>query len=327
MRRRDFISLLGSATAMSPFVAWAEEPRRIAIMMANYAPTDREGQASKAAFVEQLKKLGWTDGGNVRIEIRWGAGDAERVKASAAHFVRSAPDVIIVATNPAVAVLHKMTGAIPIVFTRVADPVGSGFVRGLARPGGNITGFQASDSALGSKWLGVLREAVPQMRRVAVLYGSDSGGNVALMDAAKAAASASHIEFTGIDVHQGAGWAQQITDFSSRPDGGLVVVAHPFTNANRKAIIALAARDRLPAVYAYRFFAADGGLLSYGPDQIEQWRGAAAYANRILRGEKPGDLPVQAPTKYELVVNLKAARAMDFHVPPTLLARADEVIE
>jgi putative ABC transport system substrate-binding protein len=165
------------------------------------------------------------------------------------------------------------------------------------------------------------------MRRVAVLYGSDSGGNVALMHAAKAAASASHIEFTGIDVRQGAGWEQQITEFSSRPNGGLVVVAHPFTNANRKAIIALAARDRLPAVYPYRFFAADGGLLSYGPDQIEQWRGAATYADRILRGEKPGDLPVQAPTKYELVFNLKTAKAMDFHVPPTLLARADEVIE
>src|SRR6185312_840039 len=201
MRRRDFISLLGSATAMSPFVAWAEEPRRIAIMMANYAPTDREGQASKAAFIEQLKKLGWTDGGNVRIEIRWGAGDAERVKASAAHFVRSAPDVIIVATNPAVAILHKMTGAIPIVFTRVADPVGSGFISGLSRPGGNITGFQASDSALGSKWLGVLKEAVPSISRVAVLYGSDWGGNVALFQAAQAAASAAGVSLTALDVH------------------------------------------------------------------------------------------------------------------------------
>lgn len=331
MRRREFLRLLGGAAAASsnlwPRGVQAQQPRRIAVMMAIYAQTDHEGQASSAAFLETLKKLGWTEGGNVRVEVRWDAGDGARVKASAAEFVRSAPDVIVAAANPAVAELHRLTNTIPIVFTRVADPVGSGFVAGLARPGGNITGFQASDAALGSKWLGVLKEAAPNLSRVAALYGSDSGGNLALFHAVEAAASASGIQLTAVDLRHPEGWDQKIADFASQPNGGLIVVAHPFTTANRKAIIALAARFRLPAIYPYRFFANDGGLIAYGPDQVDQWRGAASYVDRILRGEKPDDLPVQAPTKYELVVNLKSAKAMGFDVPPTLLARADEVIE
>lgn len=330
MRRREFLTLVGGAAAsptLWPLVARAQNPRRIGMIMANYAPTDGEGQASSAAFVESLTKLGWTDGGNVRISYRWDAGHAERVKASAAELVRSAPDVIVAATNPAVAAIHQLTGTIPVVFTRVSDPVGSGFIKSLARPGGNMTGFQASDSALGSKWLGVLKEAVPNISRVAVLYGSDSGGNVALLQAAEAAAPASGVSLTALDVHLTADWEQQIATFAGKPDGGLVVVAHPFTTANRKAIIAAATRNRLPAIYPYRFFANDGGLIAYGPDQIDQWRGAATYVDRILRGEKPGDLPVQAPTKYEFVVNLKTAAALGVKLSPSVLTRADEVIE
>lgn len=331
MRRRDFVRLLGGAVAASsnlwPGAVQAQQPRRIAVMMAIYAQTDPEGQASSVAFLDALKKLGWTDGGNLRVEIHWDAGDAARVKVSADDFVRSAPDVIVAAANPAVAELNRITKKIPIVFTRVADPVGSGFVAGLARPGGNITGFQASDAALGSKWLGVLKEAAPSLSRVAVVYGSDSGGNIALLRAAETAASVSGIELTALDLRHSEGWEQKVADFAGQPNGGLVVVAHPFTTANRKAIIALAERFRLPAIYPYRFFANDGGLIAYGPDQVDQWRGAASYVDRILRGEEPGDLPVQAPTKYELVLNLKTAKGMSFEVPQTLLARADEVIE
>ena len=326
MRRRNFIGLLG-ATSIFPLAAWAEQPKRIAVMMAIYAQTDHEGQASSAAFEETLKTLGWTIGGNVRIDYRWDAGKIDRVKISAAEFVRSAPDVMVVAANPAVAELHRLTSTIPIVFTRVADPVGSNFVAGLARPGGNITGFQASDADLGGKWLGVLKDAVPKLSRVAAIYGSDSGGNVAFLRAAEAAASASNIQLTAMDVRGPLDWKQRLSEFADQPNGGLIVVPHPFTTANRKLIIALAAGYRLPAIYAYRFFAAEGGLISYGADQIDQWRGAARYVDRILHGEKPGDLPVQAPTKYQLVLNLKTAKALGFNVPQALLARADEVIE
>jgi putative ABC transport system substrate-binding protein len=235
--------------------------------------------------------------------------------------------VIVVAGNPAVAELRRQTAAIPIVFTRVSDPVGSGFVKSIAHPDGNITGFQASDAALGSKWLGVLKEAVPGLKRAAMLYGSDSGGNLAFLRAAQASAQSVGVELIPVDVHGNAEFERAIAAFASQPDGGLIVAAHPFTTANRRSIIAMAARHRLPAVYAYRFFAVDGGLISYGPDQIDQWRGAAGYVDRILRGTKPSDLPVQAPTKYELVVNLKTANALGLSIPPAFPLRADEVIE
>ena len=327
MNRRSFIAGLIGASAAWPISATAQQPRRVGVMMANYAQSDREGQASSAAFEETLQSLGWSKDKNIRFDYRWDAGDIARVKASAAELVRSAPAVIVVAANPAVAELHRLTNTIPIVFTRVSDPVGSGFVPGLARPGGNITGFQASDSSLGSKWLGVLKEAVPALGRVAVLYGSNSGGNVAFLHAAEAAASASGVQLTPVDVYRAADWEQRVAAFAGQPNGGLLVVAHPFTNAHRKTIIADALRLKLPAIYTYRFFASEGGLISYGPDQIEQWRGAASYVDRILRGEKAGDLPIQAPTKYELVLNLKTAKALGLGLPPDLLARADDVIE
>jgi putative ABC transport system substrate-binding protein len=327
IRRRDFITLLGSAAAAWPIAARAQQPRRIGVLISNYAQTDREGQASIAAFLDTFQKHGWADGRNVRIEYRWDAGDAERIKASAAELVRSAPDVIVVATNSALAELHRLTSTIPIVFTQVGDPVGSGFVAGLARPGGNITGFQGFDPAIGGKWMGVLKEAAPNLSRVAVLFSSDTVNNVAYLRAAEAVAPSLGVTVTAVDVRGGSEIERVVATFAGQPDGGLIVVAHPYTVANRASIIILAARYRLPAIYPFRYFSAEGGLLSYGPDEIDEWRGAATYVDRILRGEKPGDLPVQAPTKYELVINMKTAKALGFNIPPGLPLRADEVIE
>jgi putative ABC transport system substrate-binding protein len=223
--------------------------------------------------------------------------------------------------------LHDLASTIPIVFTRVVDPVGSGFVASLARPGGNITGFQAADSNVGSKWVELLQEVDPIISRIAFLYGSDSGGNLAFLEAAEAGTKAAAVSLTPIDIHTGASLDAALASFASQPRGALIVVPHPWTTSNRKTIIALAERYRLPALYGYRFFAADGGLISYGPDQIDQWRGAATCADRILKGEKPSDLPVQAPTKYELVINLKAANAIGLHISSEFSLRADEVIE
>jgi putative ABC transport system substrate-binding protein len=327
MRRRDFITLLGGAATVWPLAARAQQPRRIGVLISNYSQTDREGQATIAAFLDTFQRLGWTDGRNVRIEYRWGAGDTERIKASAAELVNSAPDVIVVMSTPALAELHRLTSAIPIVFTSVGDPVDSGFVAGLARPGGNITGFQSFDPAIGGKWLGVLKEAAPNLSRVAVLFGSDTASNVAELRAAEAVAPSLGVTVTAVDFDHGGEIERVIATFASQADGGLVVMPHAYTLANRASIIILAAGYRLPAIYPYRFFAAEGGLLSYGPDQIDQWRGAAGYVDRILRGEKPSGLPVQAPTKYELVINMKTAKALGFNIPPGLPLRADEVIE
>jgi putative ABC transport system substrate-binding protein len=327
MKRRDFITLLGGAVAAWPLAARAQQPRRIGVLMGGYSQTDREGQAQIAAILDTFQRLGWTDSRNVRFEYHWGTGDADRIKASAAELVHSAPDVIMVTGNPALAELHRLTSTIPIVFIQVADPVGSGFVAGLARPGGNITGFQGFDSAMGGKWLGVLKEAAPNLSRVAVLFSSDSAANVAFLRTAEAGAPSLGVTMTAIDVHDGGEIERAVGTFASRPDGGLIVMPHPYTTANRTSIIILAARYRLPAIYPFRFFAAEGGLMAYGDDQIDLWRRAAAYVDRILRGAKPGDLPVQAPTKFQLVVNMKTAKALGFDIPPGLPLHADEVIE
>ena len=235
--------------------------------------------------------------------------------------------MIVVATSLALAELQQLTSTIPIVFTQVGDPVDSGFVAGLARPGGNITGFQSFDPAMGGKWLGVLKETAPNLSRVAVLFGSDTASNVAELRAAEAVAPSLGVTVTAVDFDHGGEIERAVATFAGQPDGGLIVMPHAYTLANRASIIILAARYRLPAIYPYRFFATEGGLMSYGPDQIDQWRGAASYVDRILRGEKPGDLPVQAPTKFELVVNLKTARAIGLNIPPAFPLRADEVIE
>ena len=327
-KRRGFISLVGGAAAW-PIAARAqqgERMRRIGVLVGAYAQSDREGQARIAAFLDTFRGLGWTNGSNVRIEYRWGIGDAERIKALAQELVHVAPDVIVVSTGLALAELHRLTSTIPIVFAEVGDPVHIGFAAGLARPGGNITGFQTFEPAIGGKWLGVLKEASPNLSRVSVLFSSDAAANVAILSTTEAMAPSLGVTVTPVDVHDGDKIDGAVAALASQSDGGLIVTPHPYTIANRSSIIILAARYQLPAIYPYRYFATEGGLMSYGPDQIDEWRGAATYVHR-LRGEKPGDLPIQASTKFELAINLKTAKAIGLDVPATLLARADEVIE
>jgi ABC-type uncharacterized transport system substrate-binding protein len=326
MRRREFITLVGGATAW-PVATHAQQSDRVRQigMLTFYSQTDREGQARIAVFVDTLQRLGSTDGRNVRIEYRWSAGDAVREKASAAELVRSTTDVIVVAGWTGLAELQRLTSTIPVVFTQVSDPVGSGFVTSLARPGGNISGFQNFEPAIGGKWLGVIKEAVPNMRRAAVLFGSDSVATVSMLHAAAAVAPSLDVEVIGLDVAGGVEIERAIATFASQADGGLVVTPHPSVPANRGSIILLAAQHRLPTVYPFRYFAAEGGLMSYGPDQIhqiDQWRGAATYVDRILRGEKPGDLPVQAPTEYKLVVNSRVPVPISRALPILNLAPA-----
>jgi putative ABC transport system substrate-binding protein len=325
MRRREFIAGLAGVAAW-PLAVRAQQPRRIGVLMAGYSQTDREGQARIAAFLDRSQRLGWTDGRNVRIEYRWDAGDAERTRALAAELVRSAPDVIVVMAGPALAELQMLTGTIPIVFTQVADSVGSGHVASLARPGGNITGFESIEPAIGGKWLGMLKEAAPNLNRVAVLLGPESAFSVATLRAAGAVAPSLGVTVTAVYLNGGE-IERAIAMFAGQPDGGLVVVPFPITLSNRGLIIFLAAKHHLPAIYPFRYFANEGGLMSYGSDQIDEWRGAATYVDRILRGEKPAELPVQAPTKYELVINMKTAKALGLNIPPGLPLRADEVIE
>ena len=327
MRRREFIVLIGGAAAAWPVAANAQQPRRIGALTSPYLPTDKEGIASANAFADTLQKLGWHDGDNLRIEYRWPGGDPALIKAAAADMVNAAPDLIVVAANAAVAEVHRLTNTIPIVFTRVADPVGSGFATSLARPEGNITGFQASDAGLGGKWVEVLHDADPAVSRLAAIYGSDSKGNEAFLATAQAGARLITVPLTAIDISKDQNLDAALASFASDPGGGLIVIPHQWITSNRKIIIALAERYRLPAIYGYRLFAADGGLISYGPDDIGQWRGVATYANRILKGEKPSDLPIQAPTKYQMVINLKAAKAIGLSVSPAFASRADEVIE
>jgi putative ABC transport system substrate-binding protein len=327
VNRRNLITLLGGAAAAWPLAARAQQLRRVGVLIPSHSQTDREGQTSITAFLDTFQKLGWTDGRNVRIEYRWGAGDPERTKAAANELVHSAADVIVVASTPALAELHRLTSTIPLVFVQVGDPVDTGFVASLARPGGNITGFQSFEPAMGGKWLGVLKEAAPNLTRTAVLFGSDTGPTIAFLHAAEAVAPSLGVAVTAIDVLDGSGMERSVAAFAARPDSGLVVLPHRYTVANRGSIIILAARHRLPAIYPFRVFAAEGGLISYGYDQIVSWRGAATYVDRILRGETPGELPVQAPTKFELVVNLKTARALGLSIPPAFPLRADEVIE
>jgi putative ABC transport system substrate-binding protein len=328
MKRREFITLVGSAVGW-PLVARAQQAdrvRRVGILM-SYTQTDREGQARNTAFLDAFQRLGWIDGRNVRIEYRWGANDTDRIKASAAELIHSMPEVIVVNGNPVLAELQRLTTTIPIVFTQVGDPVDSGFVATMGRPGGNITGFEVFDPEMGGKWLGLLKEATPNMSRVAVLFGSDAASNIAFLRAAEAVSPSLGVTVTAVDIHDRRGIESIIGSFASQPDGGLIVIPHTNIVAKRGSIIILAARYRLPAMYPHRLFATEGGLMSYGPDQIEQWRGAASYVDRILRGEKVGDLPVQAPTKYELVVNLRTAKALGLNIPPAFPLRADEVIE
>jgi putative tryptophan/tyrosine transport system substrate-binding protein len=328
--RRALVSALGGAAAAWPLAARAQQSermRRIGVLVGGYAQTDLEGQTRVSAFLNVLQGLGWTDGRNITLEVRWPADDVERAKHDATELVSSSPDVIVVATNPALAELQQLTKAIPIVFAQVSDPIESGFVQGLAHPGGNITGFQNYDPEIGGKWLGLLKEAAPSISRVLMPHDPDSTASVAFVRAAEAVAPSLAVRVNAAGVRDRAEIESAITAFAGEPNGGLIVVPHRIVLSNRDLIIALAARYHLPAIYPFRFFAIAGGLMSYGIDQIEQWRGAARYVDRILRGEKPSELPVQAPTKFELVVNLKVATALGLSIPPALPLRADEVIE
>jgi putative ABC transport system substrate-binding protein len=296
-------------------------------MLIPFSGNDPETQARIAAFKQQLQNLGWTDGRNLHIDYRFTGDDTQRIRVGAEELVAAAPDVIFIYANQAVAALRQATRVIPVVFAQVSDPVGSGFVASLAHPGGNITGFQNFEAEIGGKWLEVLRQIAPAVRRIAVVHSPDIAANIAFLNAAEAASTSVGMTVTAAGVRSAADMESSLTAFGREPNGGLIVVPSPVNLTNRELIIASAARLGLPAIYPYRYFCKSGGLASYGFDQIEQNRGAAAYVDRILKGEKPADLPVQAPTKYELIINLKTAKALGLTVPPSVLAGADEVFE
>jgi putative tryptophan/tyrosine transport system substrate-binding protein len=329
MRRREFIGLIGGAAIMRPLAANAQQGqrmRRIGVLM-NLAADDPLGQPRLAAFVQGLHELGWTDGGNVRIDTRWAAGDADRFRIDAAELVALAPDVILAATTPGVAAVQQATQTVPIVFVLVVDPVSAGFVSSLARPGGNTTGLALYEFGTSAKWLELLKQIAPGVTRVAVIWDPSLVSGIGQWEAIQAVAPSFGVDLSPIDAREAGEIKRAIAAFAHSANGGLIVTASPAQVVQRKLIITQAAAHRLPAIYSARFNAADGGLISYGPDLIDEYKRAAGYVDRILKGEKPADLPVQAPTKYELVINLKTAKALGLEVPPTLLARADEVIE
>ena len=329
MRRREFITLLGGAAAW-PLAARAqqgERVRRIGIIVGGPAAGDVEGQARIDAFRQAMELLGWTTGRNLQIEYRWGMADPASIRKYAAELVGSAPDVILSSGAASLAQLLQETRTVPIVFVNVADPVGGGFVNSLSRPGGNATGFMSFEYSLSAKWLELLKQIVPAITRAAVLRDAALTLGTGQFAVIQSVASSVGVEVSPINVHDAREIERAIAAFARSPNGGLVMTSSPFMARHRELIIGLAARHKLPAVYPFRTYVTDGGLISYGPDTIEQFRRAAGYVDRILKGEKPADLPVQAPTKYELVINLKTAKALGLEVPPTLLARADEVIE
>jgi len=330
MRRREFITLLGGAAVAWPLDARAqqvESARRIGVLMSS-AESDPEAPPRIAAFQQGLEKLGWTAGRNIRIDYRWGAADPARMRAHAAELVRLPSEVILAVSSAVVAALRQETSSIPIVFVQVAEPVAQGFVASMARPGGNVTGFTNIEPSLGGKWLEVLKEIAPQVAQVALLLNLETAPYTPLfLRSIEAAAPSFAIKPIASPAQNAAEIAQSIEAFAGAPGRGLVVMPGPFPARHRDLIIATAAKHRLPAVYEYRYFVTGGGLISYGADAVDLYRRAAAYIDRILRGEKSGDLPVQAPTKFELAVNLKTAKALGLTVPPTLIVRADEVIE
>jgi len=329
MRRREFITLVGGAAAW-PMVARAqqnERVRRIGVLVASSAD-DAEFQARVAAFNEGLAQLGWTEGRNVRIDTRWATTNADELRKHAAELAAPTPDVLVGASGTTtVAALLQATRTVPIVFAIVVDPVGAGFVASLARPGGNATGFTMFEYGMAGKWLELLKQIAPGVTRAAVLRDPAIASGIGQFGAVQAVAPSLGVELSPVDVRDAREIERAVTAFAGIQNGGLVVTASPSSTVHRDLIIALAARHKLPAVYFERFFVAAGGLISYGPDLLDQYRRAAGYVDRILKGEKPADLPVQAPTKYELVINLKTAKALGLTVPPSVLARAAEVIE
>jgi putative tryptophan/tyrosine transport system substrate-binding protein len=328
LTRRQFITLLGGAAAAWPLAAGAQQAdrmRRIGVLM-SLAADDPEGKARLAAFVQRLQELGWSDGRNVRIDYRWGVGDAER-RRYAAELVALAPEVILSYGGTTTGVLQQASRTVPIVFAQVVDPVGAGLVTSLARPGGNATGFTSFEYGISGKWLELLKQIAPRSTRAGVMRDPSLTSGTAQFAAIQSVAPSFGVELSPIDVRDAGEIERAITAYGRGSNGGLIVVANPLATVHRNLIITLAARHRLPAVYPFRFFVTTGGLISYGPDIIDQYRRAASYVDRILKGEKPADLPVQAPTKYELVINLKTAKTLGLEISPSLLARANEVIE
>jgi putative ABC transport system substrate-binding protein len=330
MRRREFIALIGSAAAGWPLAAGAQQPQRmrqIGVLIST-REDDPEAQQRVALLRQGLKELGWTEGRNINVDYRWVGGDAARAKTHAAELVSQKPDLIIANSTLSLAAVRNETSTIPIVFLVVGDPIGQGFVSSLARPGGNITGFTAFEFATSAKWLELIKEIVPEVRRIAFMF-NPAGGSYAekFVQAIAPVASSSAIDLMVRPIRDAAEIDQALIAVSGEPKGGLIVSPDAFTTSNRELIISLAARYRLPAIYHYRYFAVDGGLLSYGHDSNEPWRRAPAYVDKILRGASPADLPIQQPTKFELVINLRTAKALGLTIPPQLLDRADELIE
>jgi len=328
VRRREFITLVGGAAAGWPLAARAqqrEQIRRIGVLMSAAIETD--AQASLAVFKETLHQLGWIDGHNVRIEIRWARGDPAEARRGAEELVALPVEVIMVAGQLGLEVLMRVAPSVPIVFNTVVDPVGSGYIDSLARPGGNATGFITFDYALAAKWAELLKEIAPTVTRVAVLRDSAIAGGIGQFAVIQSVAPSIGLDVSVINMRDARQIEQDIKRFASSPNGGLILTGSARAVVHQNLIVALAAQHKLPAVYYRRYFVTSGGLISYGWDADDQYRGAARYVDRILKGEKPGDLPVQAPTKYELVINLKTAKALGLSVPQSLLSRADEVIE
>jgi putative ABC transport system substrate-binding protein len=329
LKRREFITLLGGAAAAWPLAAHAQQTdrmRRIGVLM-TIAEDDPESKARVAVFEQSLQRLGWSIGQNMRIDYRWSGGKADVARKYAADLLALAPDVILAHSTEAVAPLLEATHTVPIVFTVVADPVGAGYVESLSRPGGNATGFTSFDYAIAGKWLELLKEIAPRVTRVAVLRETATAAGPAQFGAIQSVAPSFGVELRPVGMGNADEIERAITTFAESSNGGLIVTGSVEAAVHRGLIVALAARHRLPAVYFAHYVVTGGGLISYGPDYTDQFRQAAGYVDRILKGEKPANLPVQAPTKYELAVNLKTAKALGVAIPQAVLARADEVIE
>jgi len=329
MRRRDFVVLAGGAV-LWPFMAHAQQSGRawrVGVLPTGYRQADPEGRARLTAFIDTLGKLGWSDGRNVSVEVRWPGNEIDQIRAETTALADTAPDVFVVSSNAALTTLKQLNNSVPIIFVQVSDPVGSGFVDSLAHPDGNITGFQNFEPAVAGKWLGLLKEVVPALSQAAVTVYRDTAAHSQFLGAAQAVAPSLGVRISIISVEGRDDLERGIAEFAGTPNGGVIFLPHPRSIDHRAALADEAIRLRLPAIYPFRYFAVDGGLMSYGFDQVEQWRGAASYVDRILRGARPGDLPVQAPTKYDLVINLKTAMALGLTISPSLLATAVEVIE
>jgi putative ABC transport system substrate-binding protein len=331
MKRREFITLLGGAAATWPHAARAQQQpermRRLGVLTSGPSETDAEGQARVAALRQGLKELGWIEGRNLRIDIRWGAADAGRMRVYAAELVTLNPDVIFAAPSFALAEVQRLTRTIPIVFAQVSDPVGAGFIASLSHPGGNITGFALYEFALGAKWLELLKQIAPSVTRAAVIYDPTTPSATGFLPLIQAAGRSFGIDVFVHSVHDSAEFGPIINAFATEPNGALIAIPSSLIGVHRDLIISLANRNRLPNVSAFRYYPTAGGLASYGVDNIDLYRRAASYVDRILKGEKPSDLPVQEANKYQLVINLKTAKALGLTIPPSLLATADEVIE